>query len=158
MNLDGLLRRGALPWSPNPDASGLRVWHAYDHPLVGTFTVGSEDVLFMLVADFDGRLSVWAYTPMTTGEAEDCRAREFRSVSDLRDFLEGFFRGRPMAFAMAADLLITQWSVTRDENKAGVYDCAGVFIADIVRANGGVPDPDDALGDQLARVAELAGT
>jgi hypothetical protein len=40
MNLDALVTKGRLPWSPSPDARDLDVWYEYEYPYVGTFVAG----------------------------------------------------------------------------------------------------------------------
>lgn len=126
MNLDALLQPGALPWSPNPGVSGLDVWNAYEQPLTGTFLSGAQPVLFTIIADYEGRMSLWAYTCLTDDEAQDLAKAEFDSVPEMREAVARIFQGRKVALALAADNQIRQWSVP--DEPGDIRDLAASFI------------------------------
>lgn len=151
MNLDALLQPGALPWSPNPGVSGLDVWNAYEQPLAGTFLSGAQPVLFTIIADYEGRMSLWAYTCLTGDEARDLAKAEFDSVPEMREFVAGIFHGRKVALALAADNQIRQWSVP--DEPGDIRDLAASFINQIVTAAGQSQDRSTELRVKLAQAA-----
>jgi hypothetical protein len=150
MNLDALLKPGRLPWSPNPGVGSLDVWSAYEHPLAGTFRSGRDLVLFMMLADFDGRTSVWAYTCLPKNEATDLTKREFASVEELREFVEELLGGRRVALALAEDLLIKNWSIS--DSDGPILERADRFLDDLLASMRASRDPGTALRTKLAQV------
>jgi|ERR1039458_5189661 hypothetical protein len=155
MNLDALAKRGRLPWSPNPSTRDLDVWEEYEHPRAGTFTSEGKTVFFMAVAVGENRVSVWAYTSLTSEEAQDLAKAEFDSTASLREFAEKLLDGRKVVFALADDLLIKHWSVA--DGKGPVDELAIVFLNSVMESIEGSRDPSMMLRAKLAQV-EVATT
>jgi hypothetical protein len=150
MNLDALIRRGRLPWSPNPAASGLDVWEEYEHPRTGTFTSDGCTIFFTAVAALENRVSVWAYACLTSDEARELAKTEFDSVASLHEFAEGLLNGRKIVFALADDLLIRRWSPA--DGKGPVDELAIDFLNDILESVKDSRDPGTMLRAKLAQV------
>jgi hypothetical protein len=149
MNLDALIKAGRLPWSPNPGVRDLDVWDEYEHPRTGTFSSNGHTVLFTMVAPPGNRVSAWAYTRLTPGEARKLAEIEFESADSLRQFVAKFLDGRKLAFAMADDLLIKRWSVT--EVEGALPDLAIDFLNKILESTEN-RDPATMLRAKLAQV------
>jgi hypothetical protein len=158
MNLDALIKPGRLPWSPNLGVRDLDVWDEYEHPRTGTFSSDGNTVLFTMVAPPGNRVSAWAYTCLTPGEARQLAEIDFDSTDSLRQFVEAFLDGRKLAFAMADDLLIRHWSVT--EVEGALPDLAIEFLNRILESTEN-RDPATMLRAKLAQVdvetTELVG-
>lgn len=110
MNLDAIVTRGMLPWAPSKDATSLDVWLEYEVPLIGTFVVAGETVLFRAIGDATEKASVWAYTWLSATEAKDAASREFETAAEMRLYAEALFTRREAAFALAHGLKIRHWS------------------------------------------------
>ena len=150
MNLDALLKPGALPWSPNQDVSGLDAWNGYDHPLTGTFVCDAETVLFTILSDFEGQMSLWTYTCLTKKEQQDLAERQFESVPEMREFVRVFFEGRRLAFSLAADNKIKQWSVP--DKRGPLLELAIAFLNDVLTTEH-PGDQDTTIRIKLAQAA-----
>jgi hypothetical protein len=149
MNLDDLVKKGRLPWSPNPDVSCLDVWHQYEHPMAGTFRTHGKTVFFTVVVEF-GNTSVWAYTCLPAAEAKRLTEVEFESPAALRECAEQLLAGHKVAFALAADLLIMHWSV-HDED--GSLEELGLgFLNEVYEGLKSSKDPATMLRAKLAQV------
>jgi hypothetical protein len=110
MNLDSLVRRGFQPWKPALGVSELRVWHEYDVPTTGTFTLDNNLVLFTVVGDPDEVMSVWAYVNLTGDDAQSARTIQFDGLASLNDFICRAFADRETVFALARGLEVWRWS------------------------------------------------
>jgi hypothetical protein len=158
VNIDGLLRSGRLPWSPNPASRDLKVWDEYEHPRSGTFAIGSETVLFTMVGRWD-RISVWAYTYLTTGEAAELSGIEFDSLHDLQGWVSSYFGDRLVSFALADDLLIQRWSVP--DGRGRLEELAVRFLENLVSTASSHRDSGTMLRAKLAEyevaTADLVG-
>lgn len=110
MNLDTVVKKGSRPWRPSPDARDLRVWHEYDMPTVGTFTLNRNMVLFTVVGDTDDDLTVWAYACLAEDEAKIAQDARFASVTDVDAFIRAKFADREAVFVLARDLQVWRWS------------------------------------------------
>lgn len=150
MNFDAVVTQGRLPWSPSPDAVDLDVWDEYEVPRTGTFTVRGEVVLFTVLGDAQGQLSVWAYGMLSAAEASEIADKTFSSVIELKEFAEGLLEGRPLVLALADDLLINSWTVERPEN--GLYEAATDFLDQVLRQKRGKLDAGTAFRAKLAQV------
>lgn len=149
MNLDALAKRGRLPWSPNPDVRGLEVWDEYEYPRIGTFTVRGCTVFFLAVAAVGDRLSLWAYTCLSSDEAQKLSGAEFGSAADLRKFAEELLDGRKLVFALADDLQIQHWSVA---DNGPLDELAIAFLNSILESAKDTRDPNTMLRAKLAQV------
>lgn len=107
--LDTLVKRGRLPWSPSPQAQGLDVWHQYEIPLVGTFVWNGQTVLFAVVGDASEPVSIWVYVVLTKNEVKDIQGLEFSTVDKLWSFVAGKFSQRNILLALARDLSLGEW-------------------------------------------------
>lgn len=150
MNLDAVATQGRLPWSPNPDVRDLDVWDEYEVPRTGTFSMDGNVVLFTVVGDLQGQLSVWAYAPLSAAEARDVASKTFPSVIELRRFAEGMLAGRRLVFALADDLLINSWTVS--DSQDGLYEAATDFLDRILRQKRGTLDASVQFRAKIAQV------
>jgi hypothetical protein len=130
MNLDALVKRGRLPWSPTPTARDLDVWYEYEHPRIGTFSSNGRTVLFAAVGGFETRISVWAYTCLESQEADEFSAIDFDSVDDLRELVHETFAGRRVVLALADDLLIQSWAPA--ETQGELFELATIFLEHVL--------------------------
>lgn len=154
MNLDALVKSGFLPWSPNSSVSDLDVWHQYDHPLAGTFSSHGMTVFFAIVAEFESA-SVWAYTCMSPQEAQGLATAEFESVAGLQSFVAKQLGGRKIAFALADDFRIKNWSVM--DEAGSLYEMGMRFLNHVLEGLKNHRDPGTMLRAKLAQV-DVAAT
>ncbi|WP_405088331.1 hypothetical protein [Microbispora sp. NBC_01389] len=103
MNLDLLVKRGHLPWRPNPGACDVDVWHEYEIPLNGTFRLDDDVIMFTQVLESSHGLSAWAYTCLTPEQVEGTSNAYFESVDELHRFVEDCFSGKEAVLALARD-------------------------------------------------------
>lgn len=150
MNFDALVTQGRLPWSPNPDAIGLDIWDEYEVPRTGTFTLNGSTVLFTVLGDLQGQLSVWAYAVLSGAEAREVSSKTFSSVIELRQFAEETLAGRRLVLALADDLVINSWAVSDAEN--GLYEAATDFLDQVLRQEHGRLDASATFRAKLAQV------
>lgn len=150
MNLDAVVTKGRLPWSPNTDVHDLDVWYEYEHPRVGTFRTAECTVLFTAVGGFESRTSVWAYACLQPEEARNLGEPSFDSLSDMREFIEKEFAGRTLVLALANDLTVSRWAVA-DETGA-LYDVATTFLERIMAETRNRQDAGTKFRAKLAQV------
>jgi hypothetical protein len=150
MHLDALVTSGRLPWSPNPEARDLQVWYEYEHPYVGTFTVGDVTVLFNVLGGVETEMTVWTYTCLEPEEASDLADVSFASVPELRTFVQRLLSGRQLVFALADDLIINSWAVS--EVEGDVYEAATTFLENVFAQTRGKLTADTRFRAQLAQV------
>ena len=131
MNLDALVAKGRLPWSPSTDARDLDVWYEYEYPYTGTFVVRDTTVLFNVMGGVETDTTVWVYACLAPGEAEEFANLSFASVAELREFVQGKLNGRQLVFALADDLLISSWAVS--EEKGELYEVATTFLDQVLQ-------------------------
>lgn len=151
MNLDALVSQGRLPWSPNPDAGDLDIWHQYDFPRTGTFSVKGTTVLFTLVGGSDSQLSVWAYACLDADEAVAAARMTFESLAELRQYVDDTLAGRSLVLALADDLLITSWSVSEDDD-GDLYEAATAFLEQVLAQSRGRLDSGMRFRAKLAQL------
>lgn len=155
MNLDALIRKGRLPWNPRGEATDPDVWHEYEIPLVGTFRIDGDLVLFTQVLESSQRFSVWAYVCPSSTEIEEISTMTFTSVDDLRDYVERVFQGREAVLALARDdRIIGHWTraeITGD----GLVAAVESFLNDILKSVNAVQDTERRV---LAKLAGLEAT
>ncbi len=153
MNLDALVRQGALPWEPSPDASGLVVWHEYDVPTAGLFSMGMTRVLFTIWGAPDERLTVWAYTCLTEHDVKELSHVDISSIGDLRAMVDGEFAGRQAVLAIADNLRIWRWNSL--DVKPGPEGLAGTvveFLGQVRQALESQKGPDAEAQVKLAGI------
>jgi hypothetical protein len=150
MNLDALVAKGRLPWSPNPDASNLDVWYTYEYPRVGTFTVNGITVLFDVLGGAETEMTVWAYTCLESDEAAELAEVSFASPVELREFVLQKLTGRQLVFALADDLLISSWAVS--EEKGELYEVATTFLDHVLQQARGKLNAGTRFRAKLAQV------
>lgn len=109
MNLDLVVRQGSNPWAPNQHASDLEVWHYNDVPTLGTFTLGDDTVLFMLVDEPSDRSTTWCYVDLLPGVTESLGDVTFDTYEDMSAFAERQYAGREAVFARAVSYELRQW-------------------------------------------------
>ena len=133
MNLDALVKRGEVPWCPSPDATDCDAWLVVDHPRAGTFRIGSDLVLFTVVSDNDGDLSVWAYAPVQ-GDVEHLFAEaRFGTGPELGEFISAHFADQMAVFAVASDLLVAHWGEYPVPAGAdGLATAAAAFVSSLI--------------------------
>lgn len=151
MNHDKLVHRGHLPWSPNSAATDLDVWFEYEIPLVGTFRLEEQVVLFSIVGDPSQDFTVWAYRCLSSAEAAAAADIAFESHDELSAYVRDLFAHRLAVFALARDLQVGEWmpiEVERDLLSAAVE-----FLKSVVKAI--APDPLAALRGAVAEVETL---
>lgn len=148
MNHDRLVQRGHLPWSPNPDIGDLDVWHEYEVPLVGTFRLDGQVVLFALIGDPDDELTVWAYRCLSAEEAALVNDLVLETVEELNAHVERLFTQHRAVLVLARDLRIQRWTPTEIEDD--LLSAAVGFLKEIVRAT--APDPLTAFRGAVAEV------
>jgi hypothetical protein len=131
MNLDSLIKRNQLPWRPRPEVEDLDVWHEYEIPLVGTFRLRDEIVLFtQVVENSHSNFSAWAYVCLNTAESEDFEELSFPNVDELRSFIEGIFADREAVLALAKGDRIDHW--TRKEVRGSLLSAVEEFLNDVI--------------------------
>lgn len=137
MNLDTVVKRGEAPWCPSPDATDCDAWLEWDHPRAGTFRIGPDLVMFTVVSDDDGDLSVWAYAPVQSEAERPFAQARFASSSDLGEFISAHFAGQMAVFAVASDLSVAHWSEYRvAEGADGLATAAAAFVSSLIAAAG----------------------
>jgi hypothetical protein len=150
MNLDALVTKGRLPWSPSPDVRDLNVWYEYEYPYVGTFVVRDVTVLFNVLGGVETETTVWAYTCLEPDEAEELADVSFASVAELREFVQEKLDGRQLVFALADDLLISGWAVS--EEKGDLYEVATTFLDQVLQQARGKLNAGTRFRAKLAQV------
>lgn len=142
MNLDFLVKRGRLPWCPGPMAVDVDVWHEYEIPLIGTFRVNDDLVIFTQVLESPHDLSVWAYACVDLADNDVT----FDSVEELRRFVEDRFMGREAVLALAKDGRIgDHW--TRIDVTEGLVAAVETFLNGVISS---VADPERRVRAKLA--------
>jgi hypothetical protein len=150
MNLDALVTKGRLPWSPSTDAHDLDVWYEYEYPYTGMFVARDATVLFSVMGGVESDTTVWVYTCLAPGEAEEFASLSFASVAELREFVEGELNGRQLVFALADDLLISSWAVS--EEKGELFEVATKFLDQVLREAQGKLNTGTRFRAKLAQV------
>jgi len=150
MNLDALAKAGRLPWSPNPTARDLDVWDEYEHPRAGTFTIDGTTVFFLALTAVGERLSLWAYTCLTSKEAHELAVAEFDSTASLREFAERLLDDRRVVFVLADDLIIRRWSVA--DSKGPIDERAIDFLNSVLESVKDNRHPTRMITAKLAEV------
>jgi len=150
MNLDALVTKGRLPWSPSPDAHDPDVWYTYEYPRVGTFTVNGLTVLFDVLGGFETEMTVWAYTCLEPSEADELAEVSFDSVTELQEFVQEKLNGRQLVFALADDLLISSWAVS--EERGDLYEVATTFLDQVLQQARGKLNAGTRFRAKLAQV------
>jgi len=104
MNLDSIVVREHSPWLPNDSASDLDVWQADDVPVLGTFRMADDVVLFVAMMGVDnGSYTYWGYVPLTPTEVSDAANLVCDSMDELWTHVARYFDGRQVIFADATD-------------------------------------------------------
>lgn len=151
MNLDSLVERGRLPWRPNDRACDLNVWHEYETPLVGTFDVEGRKVLFFMVLESEGGLSVWAYKVLTAEQAEKFARPRFRSISALRECVDFLFSGSEIVLTIARnDRIGRNYAVHTVESN--LLDAVDWFLNGVIDTVREVPNVETRVLAKLAGV------
>lgn len=152
MNLDALIKKGCLPWTPSADVHSVDVWHEYDIPTAGTFQTGAgRQVLFTLIGEPDDRLTVWAYTCLSSEDAQRLeKEHSFASLADLEAFVSRMFAHHRAVFALADDLKISRW--TPLDVKADVVESATDFLRGIRASLADTSPPGTRFRAELAGV------
>ncbi|MFD6029807.1 hypothetical protein ACFWE5_03780 [Cellulosimicrobium funkei] len=131
--VDGIVRKGCAPWLPQPEATGLDVWHADDVPRLGTFELGDTRVLFTAVGEVSAGLTVWAYLPLTDAQWDRMEDEVFETVVDMQRSAEREFECRHAVFATSRDFKLTRWSTEPVGQGATAFLKAVIAFLDQVR-------------------------
>lgn len=151
MNLDALVRAGNRPWVPAGDARDLDVWHEYDVPTAGIFTLHADRVLFTVLGSPDDRITVWAYTDLAEADAKELADQRFSSADEMARAIESRFIGRRAVFASADNLRIWHWGTL--EVKKDLVVSATEFLRGVREALESKQAPVDEFQVKLAGVA-----
>lgn len=127
MNLDTVVVSGLPAWLPNRGAEGLDALHVHDFPLIGTFQISGETVLFACITGATSRRSVWGYTVLDAAGIRDAAEGEFDTTEDLEEWARDQFVGKTGVFALVRECEIHHWS-TEDVTEEGVLDAAIRFM------------------------------
>jgi hypothetical protein len=131
MNLGSLVKQGRLPWRPNDQVSDLEVWHQYEIPLTGVFSVGEAAVLFTQVYEYDDEISVWAYIELPSRDLAEVADRKFKSSEDLTAWVEKRFVGRTAVLALAReDRLASQRR--HQPVESNLLDATDAFLTEVL--------------------------
>ena len=152
MNLDALIKKGSLPWTPSPSVHDVDVWHEYDIPTAGTFRTGAgAQVLFTLIGEPEDRLTVWAYTCLSSEDADRLgREPSFASIADLEASLGRVFAHHRAVFVLADNLKISRW--TPLDVDAGIVESATEFLQGIRASLATTSAPGTRFRAELAGV------
>ncbi|MEV7970048.1 hypothetical protein AB0O34_29295 [Sphaerisporangium sp. NPDC088356] len=116
--------------------------------MAGTVMVDERTILFTVVGDANGVVSIWAYLDLTPNEVEDLRGLEFDTDEELRDFVASKFSHRRAVLALAHDLSLREWSpVDLGED---LLESAVKFVQDVVRSHTPSDDQNMKLQASLA--------
>jgi len=144
MNLDALVTKGRLPWSPSPDAHDPDVWYTYEYPRVGTFTVKGVTVLFDVFGGVETEMTtVWAYAALEPSEADELAEVSFDSVTELQEFVQEKLNGRQLVFALADD-------------RGDLYEVATTFLDQVLQQSRAKLDAGTRFRAKLAEVDAAA--
>jgi hypothetical protein len=152
MNLDALIKKGSPPWTPSPGVHAVDVWHEYDIPTAGTFRTGAGvQVLFTLIGEPDDRLTVWAYTCLSSEDADRLgREPSFATIADLEASVGRMFAHHRAVFVLADNLKISEW--TPLDVDAGVLESATEFLRGIRASLARTSGPGTRFRAELAGV------
>lgn len=150
VNLDSLAKRGRLPWRPNDQSKDLEVFHQYEVPLTGVFWMGQSAVLFTMVFEGDGDLSVWAYVELDEEVAAALPVLAFESLEVLDEWVDSQFQGREAVFAIVReDRIGSRW--TRIHVESGLLEATDAFLTAVIQSL-------DLVEDTTRRIrAKMAG-
>ena len=93
----------------------MQEWHRYDMPLVGTFVVGDETVLFVNIEHADGVEGylpvpdLWLYTVLTGEEEVVTYSQVFTDVADMYRTVSKCFEGKETVVGLEMDGAIQYW-------------------------------------------------
>jgi hypothetical protein len=82
MNFDEVVHAGHSPWAPSPYAHDLEPWSIDDIPTLGTFMHREQRMLFSVVVDAEGPLTVWVYTRLSAPQEATADALSGRALMD----------------------------------------------------------------------------
>ncbi|NRQ51567.1 hypothetical protein [Aeromicrobium stalagmiti] len=127
MNFDLIVARGQLPWTPNPHAEDLDVWHEHEIPFAGTFQQAGHVILFTAVGNIDSSMTIgsWAYTELLTQPPAT-----FSDVDEMRDWVESQFVGAKAIYAVSRDLVLFRYSECKQVET--LYDGASDFLDEVL--------------------------
>ena len=152
VNLDSIVKQGRLPWRPNAQASGLEVWHEYETPLTGTFTMGSSMVLFTLVLETDSEISIWGYVELPEEVSDTIGELSFGDVDALNSWVEDQFSKREAVLAFAKQSrLAGRWG--RKVVKDNLLGALESLLEDFINSVDEVRDPTTRIKAKVAGVA-----
>ena len=123
MNPDAIVSRGNPPWCPTKEATDVDALHAWDAPLIGTFELRGETVLFACLTGAMSTLNVWGYVPLTNEQVEELDGLDFESTEDLEDWAHGQFVGRKVCLALADEDRIVRWTPDEVDDEGVLASC-----------------------------------
>ncbi|MFF0308674.1 hypothetical protein ACFYSC_14665 [Streptosporangium sp. NPDC004379] len=149
MNLDSLVKGGRLPWRPNARSEGLEVFHRYEIPLTGTFQMDQETVLFTMVFEGDGELSIWAYVKLDEEVVAGLSGLTFESLETLDEWVDDQFLGREAVLAIVReDRIGSRW--TRMHVGSGLLEAADAFLTAVIQSLDRVEDTASRIRAKMA--------
>lgn len=126
--------KGLKPWLPTPEACNLDVWHAYDGPLVGTFTQKGRKALFVNVLGEHDGAAVWAYTYLSARDAGSLEDKLFESVEDMNTAIADLCGGQIVTFALTSDSSIRNFGDVAMDADQSLLAGALTFCRTLVEA------------------------
>lgn len=127
MNCDAVVVRGQSAWLPNRSATDLDALHVHDIPLIGTFVLGRETMLFACLTGATSVSSIWGYTALDASALTELESSDFETTEALEEWAHQHFIGNRAALAWARDGVVFRWS-SDDIDAGGVLEAAVRFM------------------------------
>ena len=135
MNCDAIVKKHLAPWAPNREARNLDALHVHDFPLIGTFELGDDTILFACLTGAMSRSNVWAYTCLSETQRQALDAFDAETTEELEQFVHSLFEGNRAAFALALDGEVREWSAGDVATDQHVMDVAITFMDNTIKAS-----------------------
>ena len=121
MNFDEVVLHGHLPWAPSPYAHDLEPWSIDDVPTLGTFMHRDQRMLFSVVLDAEGPLTVWVYAPLSSSQEAMAASLDGRALMDCAE--QVFSDAEVLVFGFAHEWALERWALneTRLEDPDQAY-------------------------------------
>jgi hypothetical protein len=158
---DSLVSAGQLPWEPSAAAEDVDVWYKFDLPLAGTYRLGDDLLLFLLITTAGDR-SLWAYVPVPADRARAVTEAQFNGEAELQAFAAGCFSAQKAVFAVAQDftIMVTSDAVPVGTGRHALLAAATAWYATRIAAllNREVePAPEAGAGELLQAAQGMLG-
>jgi hypothetical protein len=123
MNPDSIIVQGQIAWLPNPAANDLEALHVHDVPLIGTFELDGNVIVYACLTGAMSRTSVWAYVELSDEAVKELDGLDVDTTEQLEEWAHHQFVGRTAAFAMARDGLVGHWSTDEVDERGVLEGC-----------------------------------